>query len=89
VAQLHSQSAYDHTLVERVVRFLQTKDPAIFPFTEDLSADERRIFMRELRDGLADLQDSGSARKTSAAGFIMRDSHLRAVVDSWYKAFAK
>jgi hypothetical protein len=89
VAQLHSQSAYDHTLVERVVRFLQTKDPAIFPFTEGLSADERRIFMRELRDGLADLQDSGSARKTSAAGFIMRDSHLRAVVDSWYKAFAK
>lgn len=89
MAQLHSQSAYDHTLVERVIRFLQTKDPTIFPFTEQLSAEQRRAFMGELRDGLADLQDSGSARKTSAAGFIMRDSHLRAVVDSWYSAFSK
>lgn len=89
MAQLHTQSAYDHTLVERVVRFLQTKDPAIFPFTERLSVDERRAFMGELRDGLADLQDSGSARKTSAAGFIMRDSHLREVVDTWYSAFSK
>lgn len=89
MAQLHSQSAYDHALVERVVRFLQTKDSTIFPFTERLSSEQRRAFMSELRDGLADLQDSGSARKTSASGFIMRDKHLRSVVDSWYTTYTK
>lgn len=89
MAQLHTQNAYDHHLVERVVRFLQTKDPAIFPFTAQLTMEQRRAFMSELRDGLADLQDSGSARKTSAAGFIMKDRHLRDVVESWYSAYGK
>jgi hypothetical protein len=89
VAQLHTQNAYDHLLVERVVRFLQTKDPAIFPFTAQLTPEQRREFMRELRDGLADLQDSGSARKTSAAGFIMKDRHLREVVDTWYSNYGR
>ena len=87
MAQLNSRVAFNYYLTERVVRYLQTKDPAIFPFTAKMTAEQRRTFQRDLRDGLAELQDSGSARKTSAVGFIMSDDHLRDVVESWESRF--
>jgi hypothetical protein len=83
VAQLESRVAFNYYLVERVIRYLQTKDVAIFPFTATLSPEQRRAFQRDLRDGLADMQDSGSARKTSAVGYIMSDDRLRDVIDAW------
>jgi hypothetical protein len=83
VAQLQSRVAYNYYLVERVIRYLQTKDAALFPFTESMTPEQRRAFQRDLRDGLAELQDSGSARKTSAVGYIMSDDHLRDVIDAW------
>jgi hypothetical protein len=48
-----------------------------------MTPEQRRAFQRDLRDGLAELQDSGSARKTSAVGYIMSDDHLRDVIDAW------
>lgn len=86
MAQLTPPSAYDHRLAERVIVFLQTRDRTLFPFTESFDDDKMRAFVRDLRAGLSDLQDSGSARKTSAAGFIMRDRRLHDVVGEWAAA---
>jgi hypothetical protein len=84
--QLNPGPAYDHRLAERVVVYLQTNDSALFPFTARFDDARRRAFKRDLREALADLQDSGSARKTSASGFIMRDRRLHDVVNEWANA---
>lgn len=78
--------AYDHRLAERVVVYLQTKDPALFPFTMNFDEARQKSFIRDLREALSDLQDSGSARKTSASGFIMRDRRLHEVIEEWASA---
>jgi hypothetical protein len=84
--QIKPGPAYDHRLAERVVVYLQTNDAALFPFTAAFDDARRRAFRRDLREALADLQDSGSARKTSAAGFLMRDQRLHDVVNEWAEA---
>jgi hypothetical protein len=84
--QTEPDPVYDHRLAERVIAYLQTKDAALFPFTARFDADRRRAFIRDLREGLSDLTDSGSARKTSATGFIMRDQRLREIVEEWAAA---
>jgi hypothetical protein len=86
VAQLRPEPAYDHRLAERVVVYLQTRDPALFPFTARFDAARRRAFVRDLREALSDLTDSGSARKTAASGFIMKDRRLHEVVREWAAA---
>lgn len=86
MAQLSPEPAYDHRLAERVVVYLQTRDPALFPFTARFDAERRRAFVHDLREALSDLTDSGSARKTSASGFIMKDRRLRDVVREWAAA---
>jgi hypothetical protein len=86
VAQLRPEPAYDHRLAERVITYLQTRDPALFPFTARFDTARRRAFVRDLREALADLTDSGSARKTAAAGFIMKDRRLHEVVMEWAAA---
>ncbi len=84
--QLSPDPAYDHKLVDRIVVYLQTKDPSLFPFTAGFDEARRRAFMRDLREALTILQDSGSARKTSASGFIMSDQLLHDVVGEWRAA---
>jgi hypothetical protein len=84
--QLRADPAYDHRLAERIVVYLETKDPSLFPFTAKFDDARRKAFIRDLREALADLQDSGSARKTSASGFIMRDKRLHDVVEEWAAA---
>jgi len=86
VAQIDPEPNYDHRLAERVVTYLQTRDPRLFPFTANFTPAQQRAFIRDLREALADLQDSGSARKTSATGFIMRDRRLHEVVQEWAAA---
>jgi len=86
VVQIYPGQAYDHELADNTVAFLQTRDPAIFPFTRDFDEERMRAFVRDLREGLADLTDSGSARKTSAVGFMMRDRRLRETVAAWASA---
>ena len=88
LAQLYSPPDYNHALVERVVRFLETKETALFPFTATLTWDERMAFMKELRMALGSLTDSGSARKTSAIGFIMSDDELEEVIARWQQLSA-
>ena len=86
MVQMNPEPAYDHRLAERVIVFLQTRDPELFPFTEKFDAAQLRSFMHDLREGLSDLQDSGSARKSSASGFIMRDKRLHEIVNEWAAA---
>jgi hypothetical protein len=86
VAQIDPRPNYDHRLAERVVVYLQTQDPRLFPFTARFDDERRRAFVRDLREGLAELTDSGSARKTSASGFVMSDARLHQIVREWEAA---
>jgi hypothetical protein len=84
--QIDPEPAYSQRLVDRVVDYLQTRDVTLFPFTAGFDAERERAFVRDLRDGLGDLVDSGSARKTSATGFIMTDKRLYQIVNEWARA---
>ena len=86
MAQFDPEPSYDHTLAERVTTYLHTRDPRLFPFTANFNEAQRRSFMNDLREGLADLIDSGSARKTSATGFIMSDRRLHEIIAEWRDA---
>jgi hypothetical protein len=86
VAQFDPEPNYDHRLQERVIQYLQTRDWRLFPFSEGFDDAKRRAFVRDLREGLAGLTDSGSARKTSATGFLMRDQLLKEIVIGWAAA---
>ena len=86
MVQFYPGQAYDHDLAEAVVTFLQTRDPQIFPFVAGFDDERMRAFFRDLREALAELTDSGSARKTSASGFMMRDRRLHEVVGEWASA---
>lgn len=86
MAQIDPEPNYDHRLAERVVAFLQTRDPRLFPFTARFDAERSRAFIRDLREGLAEITDSGSARKTSATGFVMNDGRLHDIVREWAAA---
>ena len=86
MAQIDPDPNYDHRLAERVVVYLQTKDPRLFPFTARFDAERRRAFIRDLREGLAEITDSGSKRATSATGFVMNDSRLHEIVREWAAA---
>ena len=86
VAQFDPEPNYDHTLAERVIVYLQTKDARLFPFAARFDAEQRRAFIRDLREGLAEITDSGSARKTSATGFLMSDARLHRIVREWAAA---
>ncbi len=86
MAQIDPDPNYDHRLAERVVVYLQTKDPRLFPFTARFDAERRRAFIRDLREGLAEITDSGSKRATSATGFVMNDDRLHLIVREWAAA---
>lgn len=86
MAQFNVDPSYDHNLAERVVEYLQTRDARLFPFAARFDAERRRAFVRDLREGLAELTDSGSARKTSSTGFMMRDTRLHQIVREWAAA---
>lgn len=86
MAQFDPDPNYDHRLAERVVAYLQLRDPRIFPFTARFDADQTLAFIRDLREGLAEITDSGSARKTAATGFLMSDARLHDIVREWAAA---
>src|SRR5215218_5726649 len=50
--------------------------------------DEHQIdaFVRDLREGLSEVTHGGSARKTSATGFVTSDQALRRIIDEWGRA---
>ncbi|MGC4190818.1 MAG: hypothetical protein QM589_06605 [Thermomicrobiales bacterium] len=77
---------FDQYMVDRVILFLQTRDREIFPFTRNFDDAKMTAFVRDLRDGLADLSDSGSKRGTSSTGFPMNDWRLRNILDEWAQA---
>jgi hypothetical protein len=86
VAQIEPGNPYNDWLMDRVVKYLQTRDARLFPFTASFDEHQQRAFARDLREGLSEITDSGSARKTSATGFIASDQILRRVVEEWQAA---
>lgn len=86
MVQFYPGQAYDHDLAAHVIAFLQTRDPQLFPFVANFDAPRMNAFIHDLREALAELTDSGSARKTSASGFMMRDRRLHEVVGEWASA---
>jgi hypothetical protein len=86
VAQIEPGIRYSDWLMDRVVEYLQTGDTRIFPFAAAFDVHRRTAFARDLREGLGEINDSGSARKTSATGFIASDLNLRRIVEEWQVA---
>jgi hypothetical protein len=86
VAQIEPKRPYNDLLMDRVVAYLQTRDSRIFPFTANFDDGQQRAFARDLREGLGQINDSGSARKTSATGFIASDQNLRRIIEEWQAA---
>ncbi len=86
MAQINPDPTYDHDLAERVIAYLQLGDPRLFPFTARFDERQRRAFIRDLREGLSDLTDSGGKRATSATGYVMRDQRLHEIVQEWAAA---
>ncbi len=86
MVQFNPDHAYDHDIVRRAVYFLQTRSPELFPFTANFDDEQMAAFVKDLRIAIADLTDSGSARKTSASGFIMSDKRLHEVIEEWASA---
>jgi hypothetical protein len=86
VAQIYPERPYNDLLMDRVVAYLQTRNPQLFPFAANFDEQQQLAFVRDLREALSEITDSGSARKTSATGFIASDQLLRRVVDEWRAA---
>lgn len=84
--QVDPEPLYHQRLYEMVVAYLQTRDPEIFPFTKSFDDAKQRAFVRDLREGLSDLTESGSKRGTSASGYITSDKRLRMIVNEWGEA---
>jgi hypothetical protein len=83
VVQIDPRPLYNQKLAERVVTYLQTGDPALFPFTQNFDEAQKLAFARDLRVGLSDITESGSKRGTSASGYITSDKRLKEIVDEW------
>ena len=86
VAQINPEERYNDQIMDRVVRYLQTRDPRLFPFTAGFDEQKQAAFVRDLREGLSMITDSGSARKSAATGFTTTDTSLRRVIDEWSAA---
>lgn len=75
-----------YDLIERATAYLQTLDPAYFPFAAMFDDERQSAFVRDLRIGLSDLTESGSKRGTASTGYITSDKRLRAVIADWAHA---
>lgn len=84
--QIDPEPLYHHGLVERVIAYLQTRDPELFPFAARFDEAREKAFVNDLRMGLSDITDSGSKRGTSASGFITSDDRLIEIVEDWAAA---
>jgi hypothetical protein len=86
MAQITPPRSYHQELTKRVIDFLQTGDPRLFPFVHHMDGIRLAAFKRDLREGLGEVLDSGSARKTSATGGIVSDRRLIEIVEEWRAA---
>lgn len=86
MAQIDPEERYNDWLMDRVVRFLQTRDPRFFPFAAGFDEHQQAAFVRDLREGLSEITDSGSARKSAATGFVTSDQILRRIIGEWRAA---
>lgn len=86
MAQITPPRSYHQELTQRVINFLQTGDPRLFPIVTQMDEARLAAFKRDLREGLGEVLDSGSARKTSATGRIVSDRRLIQIIEEWRAA---
>ncbi len=86
MAQIDTYQAYHDRIADRVIVFLQTGDTSLFPFAAEFDEAKMAAFVHDLREALSSLTDSGSARKTSATGFVMSDDRINNVISEWARA---
>lgn len=86
MAQIYPEQRYNDRMMDRVVAYLQTRDVRLFPFTAEFDERQRDAFVRDLREGLSEISDSGSARKSAATGFTTSDQNLRRIINEWAAA---
>lgn len=84
--QIDPEPLYHHGLAERVVEYLQTRDPELFPFAARFDDAREEAFVRDLRIGLRDIVESGAKRGTSSTGFMTSDRRLLEIVEDWAAA---
>lgn len=86
MAQKDTGPMFDQDLVQRVIEWLQTRNPSIFPFTAGFDEARERAFVHDLRLGLSDLTETGAKRGTSASGYMVSDQRLQQAVEEWTTA---
>lgn len=86
MAQISPKRPINDMLIERVVEYLHTRDSTLFPFMSVMNDRQKTAFARDLREALGEVNDSGSARKTSATGFMASDERLRRVIAEWQQS---
>lgn len=84
--QIDPRPLYHHGIVERVITYLQTRDPELFPFAARFDEAREQAFVNDLRMGLSDIVESGAKRGTSASGYITSDKRLIEIVENWAAA---
>ena len=83
---LYSTPSVNDRLITLAMNYLQTLDPEYFPFAAEFDDARRNAFVRDLRIGLSDLQETGAKRGTSSTGNLASDKRLREVIRDWAEA---
>lgn len=83
---LYAPPSIDENIIQHVTAYLQTLDSRYFPFAAAFDAERQKAFVRDLRIGLSDLQESGSKRGTSSVGYPTSDQRLRQIIADWTEA---
>lgn len=83
---LFAEPPVNDRLITLVTNYLHTLDPQYFPFAAEFDDNRRRAFVRDLRIGLSDLQETGAKRGTSSTGYLASDKRLQAIVRDWAEA---
>lgn len=83
---LHAEAPINSRLIQLAIDYLHTRDPQYFPFAAEFDDARREAFVRDLRIGLSDINESGAKRGTSSTGFITSDKRLQEIVREWAEA---
>ncbi len=86
MAQIKPNRPYNDLLMDRVVGYLQTRDARYFSFAARFDDEKTTAFIRDLREGLSEITDSGSARKSAATGFTTSNEILSRIIGEWQAA---
>ena len=86
MAQIDPEQRFHDWLMDRVVRFLQTRDRRIFPFTANFDEHQLAAFVRDLREGLSEVTQAAAPARPRQRGSSRAIRVLRRIIDEWSEA---